>query len=209
MFSTAVKNLCRLTAIVALSALLTGCEGFCVLGKCFTSDYDVTERRYDPDEGSFTLSGNYGDEIISHTYDLYEEESLTDLSFGMEDGGLLRKNGIIRQIDVLNETALETYRTDYLATGENCPAPFMNKNLQRLVLIGATESINDQLESYDIPFDGRGTEFDITGHFMKHTEGFFVKDEIKRGLTPAQSMSIASNMGSARRQLHYFLVTEL
>ena len=195
--------------LVLLTLSLYGCDSFCIGGACFTDEAILKERRYEPDKNQFHLEVDRDGEFNSHTFTLGKLQTIEQLSFGVHEANLCRKYTAVKKIHILSDSALTTYRNQYLIPGKGCPASFMNQNLQSLLLIPANEEVAKQLDSYDIPFDGRGTSFKLAGHYMTHKESYFIDDGKTFTLTLEKHESVMSNVGSARHPLHYFLVTEV
>ncbi len=187
---------------------LSGC-GFCLFGWCFVDEMEVKERTYDLENNSYTIVGDVDGEYTSHTFTLGKEQTIEELSFGIWDADTFRKYTAIKKIHILKDAALQTYREKYLIPGVGCPASFMNQNLQSLLLLPVSSAVGEELEAYDIPFDGRGTEFKLTGHYLKPRESYFLQGDKKWTLDLEDYESVVSNVGSARHKLHYFLVTSI
>jgi hypothetical protein len=188
---------------------LSGCDNFCIGGACTGNAPIIKERVYEPAAQRFYIEVDRDGEFNAHTFKLGELKTVEHLSFGVHDALLLRKYTAVKKIHILSDSALNTYREQYLIPGKDCPASFMNQHLQSLLLIPANEAVAKELETYDIPFDGRGTSFKLTGHTMIHDNSYFIRKGKTFTLDIAKHESVMSNVGSARHPLHYFLVTEI
>jgi hypothetical protein len=195
--------------IIFLLLGLYGCDSFCIGGACFGSTPTIKERVYEPTAQRFYIEMDLDGEFNAHTFKLGKLTTVEHLSFGVHDAFVHRKYSAVKKIHILSDSALNTYRQKYLIPGIECPASFMNQHLQSLLLIPANEAVAKQLETYDVPFDGRGTAFKLTGHAMTHDNSYFIDKGKKFMLNIAKHESVMSNVGSARHPLHYFLVTEI
>jgi hypothetical protein len=203
------KTLCIKALVIVLSLSLYGCDSFCIGGTCFMDEPVLKERVYDEDKKYFHIELDRDGEFNSHTFRLGKLETIEQLSFGVHDAHLFRKYTAVKKIHILSNAALNTYRKQYLIPGIGCPASFMNQNLQSMLLIPANEAVAKQLEVYDIPFDGRGTAFKLTGHTMAHDSSYFIDNGKTFTLDLESYESVMSNVGSAQHPLHYFLVTDV
>lgn len=192
-----------------MTLLLSACGNFCVSDICTGSELDVSERNYDSTINEFTIIGEVDGDDISHSYALNKEKNIDDLSFGVSDAKLFRKYGAIKKIDILNAKALKTYMNNYVIPQKNCPAEFMKDNIETMMLIAATDDIAKELEEYDIPFDGKGTSFNLTGHNLTHISNRYLENGDSINLTIPKTIGVTSNVGSANRKVHYFLVTKI
>ncbi|MES2674488.1 MAG: hypothetical protein V4660_09615 [Pseudomonadota bacterium] len=195
--------------IVMVSQRGTSRFNFCFFDLCSWEGLEVKERTYDPVHKTYVVTGNMGGEFNYHAFKLGEQQSIEKLSFGISDASTLRKYSAIKKVHILNESAIATYYEKYVIPGVGCPASFMNENLQNLMLLPVAQDIAEKLEQYDIPFDGKGTKFKLTGHYMTHDNSYFFKDEKKWTLDIEDYESVMSNLGSAQRKIHYFLVTSI
>lgn len=190
--------------------LLAACDGFCIGDSlCGGDNFEATERSINSRGTEYTIAGKIDGDEVSHTFELFEKEKLEALSFGVENAWSFRSWGGQKKIDVLSDHALETYREKYVIPGKACPASFMNKNLQSIVLIAATQSVAMELEAYEIPFHGEGTEFALSGHYLEHMSDRYVENGIQQTRHIMDHIRIISNVGGARRNVEYFLVTEI
>lgn len=203
------RLLASCTALALLS--LSGCDNFCFGDNavCFMDDIKIKERIYQPESNSFTVTLEADDEFNSHEFTLSPVQVIDDLSFGISDASVLRGYGAVKKIHILSPSALNTYRQEYVTPGKDCPVSFMHQNLQSLLLIPVSDAVANQLETYDIPFDGRGTAFKLKGHFMQHKHSYFIDDGKTFTLTPPTYENAMSNFGTARHTLNYFLVMEI
>ena len=204
----ALKGL--LISIVLLTLIgISGCDNFCFGDNlvCFTQDVVIKERLYAPESNSFTVTLTADDEFQSHQFTLAPLQTIDELSFGVWDIAVLRTYGAIKKIHVLNASALHTYQQEYVIPRKECPVTFMHQNLQSMLLIPANDAVAQQLENYDIPFDGHGTPFKLQGHHMQHNHSYFIEDDEMIDLTLPKYETAMSNFGTARHQFQYFLVT--
>lgn len=201
----------RLGLPVALLILttLSGCGEFCVVGFCAGTGLAVSEREYDLMNDEFRLTGKntYGD--VSMVYELQDLTTIDALSFGEEQHAMFEKYGVVNSMQTLSDSALETYRNEYVIPAKHCPASFMNKNLKALMLIGASDAVDQQLRKYKLAFDPEGTSFSVSGHKMKHLSHRYIENGKPLNFTIPEHISIRSNVGSASRHVTYFLVTEI
>lgn len=208
-----MKKIAHLPTAIAFLILIfmSGCDNFCFGDNalCFMDEIEIKERLYQPDSNTFTLNLEADGEFNSHQFSLKPLQTLDEISFGVYDAAVLRKYTAIKKVHVLSASAQKTYQEKYVIPGKNCPVSFMHQNLQSLLLIPANDDIARQLETYDIPFDGRGTPFKLQGHFMQQKHSYFVKDGEKITQTLPRHENAMSNFGSAHHKLHYFLVTEI
>lgn len=170
---------------------------------------EVSERQYDLMNDEFRLSGEnrYGN--VSMVFELQDHTTINALSFGEEQHGAFMKYGVVRGIQTLSDISLATYRNEYVIPGKHCPASFMNRNLRALMLVGASEAIDKELQEYRLEFDPLGTPFSVSGHPMRHLPERYAENGKPLNLTIPDYISIASNVGSANRPVTYFLVTEI
>jgi hypothetical protein len=197
-------------AIILTAFVTSGCDNICSGdGACGYDDIEIKERIYEPESNNFTVALDDDGEFNSHQFTLGELETIDELSFGVQDAGPLRLYNGIKKIHILNASALKTYKEKYVIPGKDCPVSFMHQNLQNLLLVPANDVIAQKLESYDIPFDGRGTSFEIEGHFMEHKDSYFIEDGEKVTLDIPQYETAMSNFGTAQHKINYFLVTKL
>jgi len=198
-------------AVLCLSLFLTSCGGnFCIVGFCFVDEMNVEERIYDPLNNSYTVKGDVDGEDTTHKFRMGDITEVDDLSFGVEDDHVLGNVTVVKTVFVLQPAAVQTYYDNYVIPGKGCPAWFMNKHLERMLLMPASDSIKEQLEDFDVPFDGKGTRFKLTGHPLEpHQSSFTTKDGKFYTLDLQRYEQVHSNVGSAKRKLRYFLVTEL
>ena len=196
-----------LTILVSLS----GCDNFCIGDNlvCFMDGIEIKERLYQPETKTFTVTLDAEGEFNSHQFTLGELQTIDELSFGIHDASVLRKYTAVKKVHALNAKALKTYQQEYVIPRKDCPVSFMHQNLQSLLLIPATEAIAKQLEFFDIPFDGKGTPFKLSGHYMKHNHSYFIDAGKTFTLSLPTYESAMSNFGSAGHTLIYFLVTEV
>lgn len=199
----------QISVLLIMMLQLPACGNFCFFGICPGNSFDVSERNYDIENNEFTIAGETKGNDISHTYRLGEKKQIDDLSFGVTDADLFRKYGAIKQIDRLSSHALKTYMDNYVIPQKNCPAVFMKDNLEIMMLVAATDDIAIELEEYDIPFDGKGTEFSLTGHDLTHISNRYLENGKSINLTIPKTLGVSSNVGSTNRKIHYFLVTEI
>jgi len=169
----------------------------------------VESRNVDVDRGEYTIRGEIDGDTVSHSFALAEGEVIEGLSFGLENAWAFRKYGGQKKIDMLSDFALDEYRRKYVIPGKACPASFMNRNLQSLVLIAATDRVASELEHFDLPFDGEGTRFRLNGHYLDHLSDRYMENGEKINLQAISHINISSNVGSAKRKVDYFLVTEI
>lgn len=202
---------CRWLFLLGLLTLLSSCGGsFCIGGFCFVDEMKVEQRDYDPINNRYTIKGDVDGESTTHSFRMGDITRIDDLSFGVEDGAIYRDVTAIKSVSVLQPEAVQTYYNNYVIPGKSCPAWFMNKNLERMLLMPASDSVKAQLEDFDLPFDGKGTQFQLTGHPLEpHQSSFTTKDGKFYTLDLERYEQVHSNVGSARRKLRYFLVTSL
>jgi hypothetical protein len=196
-----------LVALIGVS----GCDNFCFGDNavCFMDDIEIKERVYQPEANTFTVTLDAEGEFNSHQFTLGELQTIDELSFGIRDASVLRKYGAVKKIHTLNASALKTYYEQYVIPGNDCPVSFMHQNLQSMLLIPATDAVAKQLEFFDIPFDGKGTSFKLSGHYMQHKQSHFIDNGKTFTLTPPTYENAMSNFGSAHHKFIYFLVTEV
>lgn len=190
---------------------LSGCGGnFCIGSSfCTGGDFEAIERSISSDGTEYTIEGKIDGDTVSHTFGLFEKEQLDALSFGVENAWSFRSYGGQKKIDVLSDRALNTYLEKYVIPKKSCPASFMNQNLKSIVLIAATDSVATELAGYDIPFHGEGTKFSLSGHYLEHLNDRYVENGKRGNLQIIEHINISSNVGSARRKVDYFLVTDI
>ena len=190
---------------------LSGCgNNFCVgTSFCTGGDFEAIERSISGDGTQYTIEGKIDGDTVSHTFALFEKEQIEALSFGVENAWSFRSYGGQKKIDVLSDRALNTYREKYVIPKKACPASFMNQHLRSIVLIAATDSVATELETYDIPFHGEGTKFALSGHYLEYLNDRYVENGERRNLQIIDHIKISSNVGSARRKVDYFLVTDI
>jgi len=202
----------RLIAAATLATLvsISGCDNFCFGDNavCFMDDIEIKERIYQPETNTFTVTLDAEGEFNSHQFTLGELQTIDELSFGISDASVLRKYAAIKKVHTLNATALKTYQQEYVIPGKDCPVSFMHQNLQSMLLIPANDEVAKQLEFFDILFDGKGTPFKLSGHYMKHKHSYFIDGGKTFTLDLPTYESAMSNFGSARHTFIYFLVTE-
>lgn len=198
-------------ATLVTLASMFGCDNFCFGDNavCFMDDIEIKERIYQPEANTFTVTLDAEGEFNSHQFTLGELHTIDELSFGIRDASVLRKYAAVKKVHTLNATALKTYQQEYVIPGKDCPVSFMHQNLQSMLLIPANDAVAKQLEFFDIPFDGKGTPFKLSGHYMKHKHSYFIDGEKTFTLTLPKYESAMSNFGSARHTFIYFLVTEV
>lgn len=176
---------------------------------CTSDEIQVSQRQYDPQAGRFVVEGDVQGEFHHYDFRLEDEKTVEKLSFGVRDLPHLANYSVVKGIHILSDSAAKTYQEEYLRPGKNCPASFMNQNLETLMLLPVDEKMAAKLEMYDIPFDGRGAPFRLRGHYM-HSDGTYFMDGDKRhSLRLPTHESVMSNFGSASHAMHYFLVTEV
>lgn len=206
------RTLLRLKPLLIFTVLIaTGCNGdFCIGERlCVGDELEVIERTLNQSDGEYTISGEIDGDTISHTFAMSERLEIEALSFGIGNAWSFRRYGGQRTIDVLEDHALETYREDYLEPGIGCPAWFMNKNLKSVILIAADDLVASDLDQFDLPFHGEGTEFSLGGHYLEHLSDRYIENGNPINLKIHDYIRISSNVGSARRKVEYFLVTDL
>lgn len=198
-------------ATLATLVSISGCDNFCFGDNavCFMDDIEIKERIYQPEANTFTVTLDAEGEFNSHQFTLGELQTIDELSFGIRDASVLRKYAAVKKVHTLNAAALKTYQQEYVIPGKECPVSFMHQNLQSMLLIPANDAVAKQLEYYDIPFDGKGTPFKLSGHYMQHKHSYFIDDGKTFTLTLPNYESAMSNFGSARHTFIYFLVTEV
>ncbi len=201
--------LISITIIFAMISSRLSSFSFCFFDLSSWDGLEVKEQTYDPVNKTYVVTGNLDGEFKFHAFRLGEKQSIEKLSFGIDDATTFRKYTAVKRIHILAESAIATYYEKYVIPGIGCPASFMNENLQNLLLLPVSKDIAAKLEKYDIPFDGRGTKFKLTGHYLTHDNSYFIKKGKKWTLDIEEYESVMSNVGSAQRKVNYFLVTSI
>src|SRR5690606_34726656 len=127
----------------------------------------------------------------------------------ISDAAVIRKYSAVKKVHTLNAGALKTYHQEYVLPGKECPVSFMHQNLQSLLLIPVNDEVAKQMEFFDIPFDGRGTPYQLRGYNMRHKHSYFIDNGKTFTVSLPTYESAMSNFGSARHTINYFLVTEV
>jgi hypothetical protein len=203
-------RLFALFIICLVSLRMSGCRSFCVLGFCSTDGLEVNQQNYDPINKTYLVAGNLNGQYTSYSFKLGDKQSIEKLSFGIEDATTFKQYTAIKKIHILDDSAIAAYYEKYVIPKVGCPASFMNQNLQNLLLLPVSKGIAKQLEQYDIPFDGKGTRFKLTGHYLTPDSAYFLKSNGEKWtLGLIEYEDVFSNIGSAQRKVHYFLVTAI
>lgn len=212
-----MKNLVYIAIILFAASKLFNCGGasttsvgrMCFLSLCFGAEFELKDRELSAENKTFRVAGTTGDEYSEHLFVLGEHTTYEGLSFGMEDSDIHLAITAKKRLHILNEAAYKIYIEQYLRVKKQCPASFVHQNLETVLLIPASDSIDRALDGYDLPFSPDGTPFKLGGHFMKSDSAYFIKDGVRFNLTLATHEAAASNVGSAQHLIHYFLVTQI
>lgn len=202
MHSNPFRKILQISILLIIMLLLSACGNSPFI-------LDVSERNYDTENNEFTIAGEAKYNDVSHSFKLSKEKKIDDLSFGIYEAHHFREYGALKQIDILSSNAFQTYMDNYVIPQKDCPAEFMKDNIETMFLIAATDDIAMELEDYDIPFDGKGTKFSLTGHDLTYISNRYIENGESINLTIPKTIRIISNVGGASRKVHYFLVTEI
>lgn len=185
----------------------SGVNTVCFFGSCVGASFEIQERNYSPGEGTFTITGYRGDEFTSNSFNLEPVQRYEGLSFGLEDATTYRELTARKRLHVFNDQNLKIYQTQFSGKKNQCPAGWVHKHLELVLLIPVDNDVERSLEVFELEFDPNGTPFALEGHFLTPLESYFLYKDKRYEVTLTTHESALSNVGSAQHPVHHFLVT--